>query len=140
MKNILFLDIDGVINIVFKKGYEFDSRPIKQLKRVILESNCYLVISSTWRKTKTLKWLREKFKEWGIAKSRVLGVTPNLEKRRGYEIDTWLDKHKHKVRNYVIVDDDSDMEMHISKLIQTHTFQGLTKERADRIVELFRMV
>ena len=124
MKNILFLDIDGVINIVFKKGYEFDSRPIKQLKRVILESNCYLVISSTWRKTKTLKWLREKFKEWGIAKSRVLGVTPNLEKRRGYEIDAWLNNNRYRIRNYVIVDDDSDMETHLSKLIQTRTFQG----------------
>ena len=62
--NIVFLDIDGVLNsrnklieLYYKTGkphsgtnYPFDEKCLENLKRLIEETNSKIVITSTWRK------------------------------------------------------------------------------------------
>ena len=45
---ILFLDVDGVLNVFGQKS-EHTKRAVAQLHRVIEESQCDIVLSSTWR-------------------------------------------------------------------------------------------
>jgi hypothetical protein len=126
--NIIFLDIDGVLNSEEyfikrnKTGYdekyplsEFDSEAVKRFNRIIKATNASIVISSAWRIGRTTNQLKELFKKVGI-NGTIIGKTPSLKGRcrfgetvRGDEIQFWMLNSKVKFDNYVILDDDNDM-------------------------------
>ena len=148
-KEILFLDIDGVLNSMASHMYnEYllgeDHRELHKALCPIATSNLRfllekrpdlnIVISSTWRKVFKLNGVKDILKKYGIKKSRVVGVTPLLEVRlsgsspRGREILHWLSKHK--TESFAIVDDNSyDFTNHKElkgKILYTDTITGLT--------------
>lgn len=129
---IIFLDIDGVLNSAawFKRrkgkeldkdNFHFDPEAVKELNKITDETGAKIVLSSTWRKNRSLESLRELFQNVGITgelidKTPVLYFKgPNGGQRsvpRGVEIKEWLeqsDLKPHLFRSYVIIDDDSDM-------------------------------
>ena len=139
--NIIFLDVDGVLNSVkhLKEEYEknrrpysgfeypFDSDCLNNLKYLVEETNSYLVITSTWRKFDIGKSiLLNELKKYGLDK-RVIGYTDILNTKRGEEIKAYLSKLKDKV-NFIILDDDSDFEELEEYLIKTNYKDGLTKD------------
>lgn len=65
------------------------------------------------------------------------GITPyDKSRHRGTEIQTWLDDYGSNVK-YVILDDDSDMLEHqLPYFIKVDPYYGLTKEIADKIIEI----
>ena len=111
---ILFLDIDGVVNCkeTFTKGVQhmLDDDCAERVRRIVRETGCLVVLSSSWR---------------GSADSRAeieKRVTPihDITGRccsgiRGVEINNWINKNiPYKERDalqYAILDDDSDMLM-----------------------------
>ncbi len=120
---IIFLDIDGVLNVIPQGRDEFGSIFHKHfednLKYIIDSANAKIVITSTWR-TDGLDKMQAMWKKRGLA-GEVIGCTPNCaqlvnaqkfkfydEVERGHEIQEWLDEHP-EVTNYVILDDDNDM-------------------------------
>ena len=125
MKNIIFLDIDGVLNheLFFKswdkKGEQLDREKIQLLNDLCVKANCDVVISSTWRMS-GLEDCTSKLVEYG-ADFNIIGATPILRQRgmvRGCEIALWLKDNITKEKygcmyydfyKYVILDDDSDM-------------------------------
>ncbi|NJO18711.1 MAG: hypothetical protein HC877_24225 [Thioploca sp.] len=52
MKKILFLDVDGVLNDAKSRKENNDAmHPIyvRNLERILKETDCYIVVSSSWR-------------------------------------------------------------------------------------------
>lgn len=127
---LIFLDIDGVLNntVYFEYTKEekatrpnFDPRCIKLLNRLCEETNAKIVITSTWRKGRSVDELQELFEKEGfngeiIDKTRdLMGCNTDFIVR-GNEIYDWIRNNPQKIgcayfdyKKYVILDDDSDM-------------------------------
>ena len=143
---VLFLDIDGVLNSENWFAYRIycvknnmvnilmnfvdtddrnikhkltmlDDRAIANLNRIVEETGCKVVLSSSWRSSIESEniFTQNLLKLKGF-KYEFYDVTPRLwfsdfSIRRGEEIKFWLDKEseKHEIESFVILDDDSDM-------------------------------
>jgi hypothetical protein len=119
---IIFLDIDGVLNVYCESRDEFGCTFHKHfednLRYIIEQTGAKIVISSTWRMS-GLKVMQEMWKKRGLA-GEVIGITPtevDVVKRgtcefydlvdRGHEIQQYINDNN--VQSYVIIDDDNDM-------------------------------
>jgi len=159
---ILFLDFDGVINPYrnihtrmeqFRKdktpyqdqyGGLFDRRCIEYLNWIIKETNCKIVISSTWRYMGL-----KKIEEMWITRDypgEVIDITPTKIRTeiltkfkggitRGSEIQQWIeDNHPY---SYCIVDDDDDILPHQNQnFVKINTYKGLDIESAKKIIKI----
>jgi hypothetical protein len=164
---VIFLDIDGVLNVIPQGRDEFGSLFHKEfmdnLKWIIDETNAKIVISSSWRHD-GLKTLQEMWKKRGIA-GEVIDVTPTYSSKyysepnysnlpfrerleRGFEIQDWLASHN-DVDKFVIIDDDDDMlESQMSNFVRTsENFDhpdmvdwgyGLTKKCAEQAINILK--
>ena len=139
--NIIFLDVDGVLNStnklkeVYNKtnkphsgfDYPFDEKCLENLKLLVKLTDSKLVITSSWRKSeqgkKSLLNMLEKYD----LKKDVIGFTPILYKKRGKEIEEYLSTLSCKP-NFIILDDNTDMGDLLPYLIKTNNQFGLTKE------------
>ena len=135
--NIIFLDYDGVVNTLWfqdvngEPNFNFprfeqvnNTQAIAWLNKLYREIPYSIVVTSTWR-------MQDNYKEClykaGINKNiKILGKTKNLGTKRGIEIQDWLDNNKElQIENFVILDDDMDMEHLIDKLVLTDTMIGI---------------
>lgn len=151
---VIFCDFDGVLNSVASFIYNnrqnllgltdvpthesFDPIACSNLQFILEElPDVQVVVSSTWRKTKTLCALKEIFKENNLLPERMIGTTPIAESRyRGDEIKQYLDEHP-EVTEFCIIDDDSDMEPFMNRLIKTDSRNGLTFTDAEKVIQMF---
>jgi len=158
---VLFLDIDGVLNCMCPAPmqdndwidldewrYGFNPTLVARLRYVIGNTDCKIVVSSSWRHHKTYapfqngrNW-REVLAE-KLHKSRdevFAGETPSdMTGQRGIEINRWLSEHGEGVDSWCVVDDETvDIEPHIDpkRIVKTDMRLGLTKEDASRIIEV----
>ena len=143
---VLFLDIDGVLNSENWFGYRLyciknnmfnevinfvntnderikyklsmiDDRAIVNLNRIIDETGCKVVLSSSWRSSrKSVNDLTQYILKIKGFKYELYGVTPRIQRdefgtQRGEEIQMWMDKEseKNKIESFVILDDDTDI-------------------------------
>jgi len=144
--NIIFLDVDGVLNSMnylqklyeeknecyFGFGIPFDPNCLKNLKELITQTNSKIVISSTWRKSsKGIEILLENLKKYELDKF-VIGYTPifNTNVTRGTEIKAYLSNLKEDTSklNFIILDDESDMDELLPHLIKTDENTGIAAE------------
>ena len=140
MKRVIFLDIDGVLNVYCesrdKYGCTFHTHFEDNLHDLIEATDAEIVISSTWRYS-GLKVMQNMWRDRGLA-GKVIDITPIIHDGvRCDEIDYWL--RENQVDSYVIIDDDDDMlpeQMgHFVKTSENHDHfdkvdfgYGLTKE------------
>lgn len=145
-EKVLFLDIDGVLWVgVVGMGNWRDFKPeaVTNLNYIFSEvKDLKIVVSSTWRHSNSLSWLDDHFTSNGfVYEARFIGATPDLfnkpDKKRGDEIQAWLDDND-EVDKFVILDDDGDMAHLKDRLVQTYFYDGLTKEKAEEVVEKFQ--
>lgn len=166
--SIIFLDFDGVLNCqVFyeksrkeaKKNLRKTLRPvdldsieyrktqvcpdrISWLSDLCRETNSDVVITSTWRKNRSIQELQDMIYYCG-GDFRVIGKTESLGFERGVEIAKWLrdyvtpDRygcHYFDFHRYAIIDDDSDMLLNQRfNFFQTDEYSGLTPNICYRI-------
>jgi len=169
---LIFLDIDGVLNCqTFYQSQQFKDykeakktlrksvkkqqiekleyyasqickERIEMLNKLCQEINAEIVVSSTWRKNKTVEELQEIFDYCG-ATFKVISKTESLGYERGIEISKWL-KDNIKVEThgvnyydffkYAIIDDDSDMLLNQRfNFFQTDNYSGLTPNTCYKI-------
>ena len=168
---VLFLDIDGVINTLAECGYQkcfgeriaritsrsmfrkeqkvypFDPNALYNLYRIVEETGCKIVVSSTWRLG--VKNVQE-MKNWfapGIIPDAIIDRTksfcstshPELVDKRGYlqrgeEIWEWLQRHP-EVTRYAVLDDDSDMDAVRGSFFQTDRYGGLDRKVANKVID-----
>ena len=111
-RNIIFLDVDGVLNCdifhdseqfkTFKVNFDPQSTDrflwlegqicrerIKWLNQLCEETGTDVVISASMRKSYTNDELRKIFNYFG-ATFNIIGKTPNMNTARGIEIGSWL--------------------------------------------------
>lgn len=131
--NVIFLDYDGVVNTVmwywnenkqkWKSNYSYPSdnkvnnfQAVQWVSEFCEKFHYSIVVSSTWR-------LHDNYKEClingGLREGiEIIGKTPKLyDKERGEEISQYLKAHP-EIKNYLIFDDDSDMTIHMDKLVK----------------------
>lgn len=125
--NVVFLDFDGVVNTPMwhnvngklrtkynfpKNGSVNNWQACQWLSKFCKERGYSIVVSSTWRKS-GLETCRKCLYNGGIWQSiPVIGKTPVLDTKRGYEIQKWLDVQREngiKVKRWIIIDDEDDM-------------------------------
>lgn len=161
--NLIFLDIDGVLNShnffssrVSCKSIldDIDPNAVEILNKIVDKTGASVVISSTWRKIRTHEEIHKILVERGYRHNNVIGSTPVMDTVRGIEIDWFLkemgfnpvyyDKdlcqshiNSSKIKNYLILDDEPDM-LYIQKnnLLVTNMQSGLLSEHVDICVDI----
>lgn len=138
---VLFLDVDGVLNHWGSKTYLALSKPkIRLLRWIVHETDCKIVVSSTWRK---LDETRRKLKRvLGYHGLEIYSWTTTrywkLGQMRGEEVDLWLSEHSN-IENYVILDDDGDfLDSQMDHFVQTNGNVGLTEKNAERAIQILK--
>lgn len=164
---LIFLDIDGVLALMHKERDEYGSlfHPefVENLKSIIDATGAKIVISSTWRAS-GLEIMQEMWLKRGLP-GEVIAITPFSQHRfRGLEIKEYLSNNmqfqrinwskdeqlkwvdKSLCKNYVILDDDSDMTYnqreHFVKCSCNFTHSdsiegyGLTKQCAEQAIKI----
>jgi len=153
---VIFLDIDGVLT-TSKTGYDsFDFDSTNLLSWIIRLTGAFIVLSSTWRfgewsevldsirrgSQRHSRWSRRPARQYSQDNSdivaRIIGRTSGRGGERGAEIDAWLKKNP-GVTSFVILDDDSDMEPHSGRLVQTSTEHGLRRRNAEAAIRLLNL-
>lgn len=149
---IIFLDIDGVLNNQetfarrraeydadreaylkklkdrkFSDDSEIDRNLIQELNKIIRATGPKIVVSSSWRIGRTVEELQDLLKRNGCIGEVIDKTGRSSHGIRGLEIQEWIDTHKeYHISNFVILDDDADME-HLHSFLIKHNFKyGLT--------------
>ena len=148
INNIIFLDIDGVlnsdkyfdsisnkecINLVDRLMLDIDVSKVKILLEVINKTNTKIMITSSWRRMKLYSYIKERLISMGLP---VVGETPFIEGRRGEEIRSYL--LENRVSNYCIIDDEvfKDYKELEDYLVVTDFYEdGLTIDHAEEVVK-----
>ena len=160
--NIIFLDIDGVLNcqlfytnrkksksIIKHPQNEICTERIEWLNQLCKDVNAKVVISSTWRHS-GLDYCKDALTKAG-ATFQIIDKTPDLRADgclRGNEINLWIEKNKEMLgvwrsdfNSYAIIDDDSDMlYWQRNNLFLTDTYSGLTPNTCYRIKRHFEQL
>ncbi len=164
LTRILFLDIDGVMVTDYSKEnrdevtheHLFNPVAVNLLNAIVEQTECHIVISSSWRKRDT-EWIRKVFKDRSFKyPERIVGETmrgyqcveksAHLPIPRGVEIKAWLDLFVRKTPagftnnnyQYAILDDDSDMLLEQKdNFVKTKGEEGLTVKNAERVLWIF---
>ena len=150
---IIFLDFDGVMDtsyydhILSKEGKPgndeygavFDPYCIRNLKRIIEETEADIVVSSSWKYMMSYQDFLNMWKDRGLP-GFITDVTPNPvdRRKRGDEIDAWIEECKTECQ-YVIIDDleaNNFNEHQISRLLIVNPFFGLDEETAERAIQI----
>lgn len=159
---IIFLDIDGVLNThesMYRRYFNRDvcleeeiglERPMyhelsyystRLLSDIIKEVDANIVISSTWRYHWEPQEMEKIMKYFGFEHdNKVIGSTDILSGQpRGIEIQKWLDDNKHLgIENFIIIDDDSDMEHLSDKLVKTENETGFLMTHRIKATNMLR--
>lgn len=171
-KKWLFLDIDGVLNSYqsvdvyrhllkrnendFKEkkqtykefmAEEFCLNALANLQRIVEQTKCKIIISSTWRNNQSLEQMKGWFKGMPIIQNAIIDKTPNiclryegkiLDSPRGLEIQAWLrhnDVQYYNTNDVAILDDDNDMWSVSEFFFQVDSKVGLDIYTADKVIE-----
>ncbi len=141
MNNIIFLDIDGVLNgrkwvntlsFAIRSAPDFDPVCCALLQKIIDATGASLVISSSWREIMTIKQL-DMHLDINDITAPIVGVTP----RRNYrheEIKAWLAEHP-SVTNYVVLDDMSMPELE-DRRVRTDEWTGLVESDVEKAIDI----
>lgn len=127
--NVIFLDIDGVLNsdLYFKsiKGKrietenEIDESRLPLLQKIVKENNAKVVLSSTWRDFEDTDsvpaqnmwdYLVKTLKKYDI---EIMSKTPIIEQIRPLEIRTWIENQHNKENiHWISIEDNWSEEMY----------------------------
>lgn len=135
--NILFLDVDGVLNNAIIDSC-FSSFNMKNLQHLVNSLSLNVVISSDWRRSgSNLALLRSELNYWNI---EIFGTTIISNGLRKNEIKHWLKTNSWS--KALILDDLSNDEVNpdIQNCIfhQTDYNLGLTEQDVDTVIERWK--
>jgi len=131
----IFLDIDGVCHPLPSHGRHFRNENMAALERAILGLPVQIVITSTWRESKTLDEIKSYLGDLG---QYVLDVTPVINNLidtgiRHDEVELYWEKLGVDYVPWIAVDDMADYYRDDSPLILTDGLVGFTDEDGLRL-------
>ncbi len=124
--NIIFTDIDGVLNTISKSDWNPIS--VQLYDDLCQEFNLKPVITSSWRVKHSILDLNRIFEYQGIF-TKIYDLTPIiLSEGRGGEIENWIQNNQ--CDNYIILDDNiRDIESYgLKNIVKWRSWLGFTKE------------
>lgn len=146
--NIIFLDVDGVLNSEAKlirlynethdmslfNPVPFDEICLKNLEILVKSTNSKIVVTSTWRRTPELEErLIKALKDFNLDKE-IIGYTPHIQDAtRETEINEFLSKIDYKP-HFIILDDSKDMDNLLPYLIKIDSRVGLTTQNIEEAI------
>ena len=167
MDKYLFLDFDGVLNtanyakqlkregidLYDEFGPMFDPTTIANLNRIVEETGCKIVLSSSWRNEGFMRmlalWKDRNLPGELFAMTPILLSTTYQDARSGemfsipernakaLEINAWLEEFAERPCQYVIIDDENVFfQSQQEHLVQTGEISGLTYEKAQIAIEI----
>lgn len=166
MDKYLFLDFDGVLNtanyakrlkrdgidLYDEFGPMFDPKTITNLKRIVDETGCKIVLSSTWRNEGFMR-MQALWKDRNLP-GELMAMTPILlsntyrDARNGdffsvpernakaLEINAWLVQTRKQCAYAILDDENVFFQSQQEHLIQTDDQDGLTYEKATLAIEI----
>ena len=144
MKKLIFLDIDGVLNIsekVYSTIREVEPELVQRFNMMINDHDYYFVLSSIWKNLENYGFgpTIETLRDIGLDTSRYIGSTPTTKLynvARGDEIYEWLRDYDDIIESYVIVDNNDISDNLRHRFIKIDDKVGLTEEDVETIVNL----
>jgi hypothetical protein len=167
MEKHLFLDFDGVLNTdryakrLKKEGIDpfdefgamFDPNTISNLRSIVEQTDCKIVLSSTWRNEGMMRmralWENRNLPGKLFLMTPILLSTTYNDARNGelftipernskaLEIQAWLQRNAKEPFEYVIIDDENvffySQQEH---LVQTDEYDGLTLKKAQEAISV----
>lgn len=125
----IFTDIDGVLNVQWKK--QWSKKSIDIYNRMCKDFNLVPILSSTWRTNHTLEQMNNIFKEQGII-TQIHDFTPVLNDYRGIEIEQYL--RENQWSKYVVIDDSTrDITPYVSNVVKVRGWIGLEEEHYEEV-------
>jgi hypothetical protein len=136
LRKVLFLDIDGVLFIGVSKGdglYAsdlFDAKCVDALNRILTETKCEMVITSTWQNDFDLEQLKNIFAANGIrsppsAVSSIVDGGFVVSTERANDILKWLAINNASNAITWCAVDDSDLSSSIKNFVKCDSEIGL---------------
>lgn len=142
MQHILGRDLSMAVE-------QIDPEAIKVMNWLVAAADAHVVISSTWRRLWSMQELKEVLKFHGADwTDRIIDKTPMKMGYvpRGTEIKWWLENQEEAgriggepVTSFVILDDDSDMDPFMDRLVNTDPLVGITMDDAKAALGILRM-
>ena len=141
MVKIIFLDIDGVLTsrkslYTYGNFRTFLPSSVEALNFLLKASGAKIVISSGFRMGRSLETIADYFNQRGIDGSKIIGKTPRFQGLRGMEIHEWLYHATIPIESFVILDDETDMGRHISRLVKTSLELGMDMSHAKLAIKM----
>ena len=160
---ILFLDVDGVLNNVRTRtrtedGFYFvEDSKIALVKELVEQTGAELVLSSTWRvgwkeieegkigknNIDAFLLLKNKFLEYDLQSDlQFLSYTPFLETNyRGDEIAAWITQWRgEEIEPLLILDDYTDIKPYGRFFLRTSFMEGITKRHVKKGIQMLNQV
>lgn len=168
---ILFLDFDGVLNsksylrawlkknrsvltrfhtdpttppekLFAFEASKIDRVAVRRVNRIIKATGAHVVVCSSWRHYHPLPRLRQMLRARGFV-GKIIGVTPTiLDAERGHECAAWLATHRYAVWSFAALDDDTDYEPMMDRLVRTsvkgYRTDGLKDKHVSAAIGLLR--
>lgn len=166
MNKYLFLDFDGVLNtaryakLLRTEGIDpydeygpmFDPIAIDNLRNIVEQTGCNIILSSTWRNEGQMRiqalWKDRNLPGTLFSMTPILLSTTYQDARNGeffslpernakaLEINAWLQQHASEPSQYVIVDDENVFfQRQQEHLVQTDEYDGLTAQKAQLAID-----
>lgn len=150
MKNLIVLDIDGVLN---DHKFWYGNTTIKPecadiLNEIIYITNPLFVISSAWRYmvltgSMTVKGFENLLRTHRLnMEGRIIGVTPPDETipTRGNQISRWFDENPRYIHHKYLVIDDIEFDIKLyHPYYKVDGTTGLTYKDEKKIIEYFHV-
>jgi hypothetical protein len=145
--DILFLDVDGVLNPDnASHPHVFAPECVGHLRRILAHNpQIHVVFSTTWRiglPFFVLGWL---WRQHQLPLERVIGRTPDIHiDQRGEEIRKWLQdaplrSKEHRVRRFAVLDDEPEPIIKVipaQNVVACDPWEGLTGDQAERVIRI----
>jgi len=147
--DILFLDIDGVLNpYETRHRHVFAPHCVKQLKRLFeARPQLKVVFSTAWRLDTSFFVLGWLWRQHELPLRAVIGRTPNIApSQRGEEVRKWLEDSVRtlpgcKVRRFAAVDDETEPLLEAlppSTVFRCNPDEGLNEDVTNRLIRHFQ--
>jgi hypothetical protein len=124
-------------------SFPFDPEAVRELDRIIDETDTQIVISSSWRNGSSISELQDIFEMRGFQNiDAIIDKTPSFreaDRTRGEEILEWI--FQHSLDKYIIIDDEIMYDIagfhNEETLCNTDPKVGFLRHQADKIITYF---
>lgn len=135
----IFLDIDGVLNIDWKRKWKRESVDnLNSIYTFFLDKNIQIeyILTSTWRISNSLEKMNDIFKEQKVL-GTIVGFTDLLENEdRGKEITKYISDNN--INDYIVIDDVIEPIINYvdnEKIFEADFNYGIDKKLKDNIIK-----